>query len=132
MRHKPLAGSMVTSLVWGVCLFVLATLSYGQQTTADLILRNGKIVTVDSSFSIAQAVAVTGNQISAVGSDADVMKQISGIIQKYKFKPGEWIHFDNAVSFGGLADEVSVRHGKILFDELNRWELDKAAPNNPI
>ena len=171
-----------------ICSLVLATGWLAAQAP-DLILNNGKVLTVDSSFSIAQAVAITGNTITAVGSSADVMKlkgpntqvidlkgrtvtpgfmdthrhysadgtiegevertvfrvdwgavktkedvltQISQIIQKYKFKPGEWIHFSNSVGFMGLATPTTVLHGKILFDELNRWELDKAAPNNPI
>jgi len=38
----------------------------------DLILRNGKIVTVDRAFSVAQAVAIKGNTITAVGSNATV------------------------------------------------------------
>jgi len=162
-----------------------------QQQPADLILNNGKIVTVDKNFSIAQAVAVTGNTITAVGSDADVLKlagpstqvidlkgrtvvpgvmdthhhysgleyggklteperavyavdwrgvrtkedvlnQIKGFIDKYKFKPGEWIHFDNELTFQGEGNETTKLQGDILFNQLNRWELDKAAPNNPI
>ncbi len=41
---------------------------------ADLILRNGKIVTVDSKFSIQQAIAIRGGRIIAVGSDAAVVQ----------------------------------------------------------
>ena len=41
---------------------------------ADLILHNGKVVTVDKGFSIVQAIAVTGNKISAVGTDDAVLK----------------------------------------------------------
>src|SRR4030095_11003613 len=37
---------------------------------ADLILHNGRIVTVDSRFSVQSALAVTGNRLTAVG-DAD-------------------------------------------------------------
>ncbi len=37
---------------------------------ADLILRNGKIITVDVGFSIAQAIAIAGERIVAVGPDA--------------------------------------------------------------
>src|SRR5262245_10718507 len=40
----------------------------------DTIFYNGKILTVDSNFSTAQALAVTGTRISAVGTDADVTK----------------------------------------------------------
>ena len=39
--------------------------------TADLILVNGKIVTVDDRFTIAQALAIKGQRIVAVGSTAD-------------------------------------------------------------
>lgn len=44
---------------------------------AGLILYNGKIVTVDQGFRIAQAVAVKGDRIVGVGSDADVRKLAS-------------------------------------------------------
>ena len=37
---------------------------------ADFILKNGKVITVDANFSIAQAIAVAGERIVAVGEDA--------------------------------------------------------------
>ena len=37
---------------------------------ADLILTNGKIITVDPAFTIAQAIAIAGDRIVAVGPDA--------------------------------------------------------------
>ena len=43
-----------------------------QQAAPDLILSNGKIITVDERFTIAQAVAVRGNQIVAVGTNQDI------------------------------------------------------------
>lgn len=45
-----------------------------QQPAADLILTNGRIITVDAQFSIAQAVAVRGDRIVAVGSNADITR----------------------------------------------------------
>jgi predicted amidohydrolase YtcJ len=39
---------------------------------SDLLLRNGRIITVDGSFSIAEAVAIEGNRIAAVGRSADL------------------------------------------------------------
>jgi predicted amidohydrolase YtcJ len=39
---------------------------------ADVILTNGKVVTLDSRSAIHQAVAVTGERIAAVGSDAEI------------------------------------------------------------
>lgn len=41
---------------------------------ADFILRNAKVATVDAKFSLAQAVAVRGDKILAVGSNADIAK----------------------------------------------------------
>src|SRR5262245_40660707 len=37
---------------------------------ADLVLKNGNVVTVDAAFTIAQAVAIAGDRIVAVGPDA--------------------------------------------------------------
>jgi predicted amidohydrolase YtcJ len=39
----------------------------------DLIVHNGKVVTVDANFSVHQAMAVEGGRIVAVGGDADVL-----------------------------------------------------------
>jgi len=41
---------------------------------ADLILYGGKIVAVDSDFSVQQAMAVEGNRILAVGSNKDILR----------------------------------------------------------
>src|SRR5690349_7646902 len=38
--------------------------------SADLILRNGKIITVDRNFTIAQSIAIARDRILAVGPDA--------------------------------------------------------------
>ena len=43
------------------------------QRSADIILHNGQVLTVDASDSIQQAVAVRGETIQAVGSDGDVL-----------------------------------------------------------
>jgi len=45
-----------------------------QQAAPDLILSNGKIITVDERFTIAQAVAVRGDRIVAVGTSQDVAR----------------------------------------------------------
>src|SRR5439155_825228 len=44
------------------------------QPAADLILTNGKIVTVDERFTIAQAVAIKGDRIIAVGTNNDIAR----------------------------------------------------------
>jgi hypothetical protein len=54
-------------------IVVLSDIS-AQQPSPDLVLFNGKIITVDERFSIAQAVAVRGGQIAAVGTNQDVTR----------------------------------------------------------
>jgi predicted amidohydrolase YtcJ len=44
------------------------------QTAADTVLLNGKIVTVDDRFTIAEALAIKGGRIVAVGSNAEIDK----------------------------------------------------------
>ena len=39
---------------------------------ADIVLRNGKIATVNESFDFAEAVAISGDTIIAVGADSDI------------------------------------------------------------
>ena len=38
----------------------------------DLILTKGKVITVDSAFSLAEAIAVTGERITAIGGAAEI------------------------------------------------------------
>jgi predicted amidohydrolase YtcJ len=53
---------------------VLASQGLGA-TTADLILINGKIITVDAKDSIAQAIAISDGKIVAVGSNDEIQKR---------------------------------------------------------
>src|SRR5262245_20193208 len=61
--------SAAVAAVVGVVVFLQA-----QQPPADIILTNGKIITVDARFSIAQAVAVRGDRIVAVGTNQDISR----------------------------------------------------------
>jgi predicted amidohydrolase YtcJ len=45
-----------------------------QQAPPDVILTNGKIITVDDRFSIAQAVAIRGDRFVAVGTNQDITR----------------------------------------------------------
>src|SRR5678815_4766962 len=45
-----------------------------QAPPADTILTNGKIITVDDTFSIAQAVAIRGTRIIAVGTNQEITR----------------------------------------------------------
>jgi hypothetical protein len=45
-------------------------------TPADLVLTNGRVVTVDEATPEAQAIAVTGDRITALGSSADIKRYV--------------------------------------------------------
>ena len=67
-----------------VCLVVsfMATWSVDvrvqQRTPADRVLINGQVLTVDANDSVAQAVAISGGRIVAVGSTVDIRTWIGG------------------------------------------------------
>ncbi len=194
MRLKVLFGISIFLLVLVGFLTVSSHHVAAQEQKADIILHNGKIVTVDNNFSIAEAVATAGNKILAVGKNGDVLKlagpntqmidlkgrtvtpglidshrhmysaaeqtygglwgpedlhryivdwkgvsskgdvlnEVKAIMAKYKFKPGQWIYFANALPFMGDIDtQGTIEQARILYDELNQWELDKVTPDNP-
>jgi predicted amidohydrolase YtcJ len=64
-------------------LIALAALSVGAvrlvnaPAAPDLILYHGRIITVDATDRVAQAIAITGNTITAIGSDAEIT-QLAG------------------------------------------------------
>jgi predicted amidohydrolase YtcJ len=62
---------------WITGLVVIAgtvAILFAQPQAADVILSNGRIITVDNRFSIARAIAVTGERIVAVGPDQEVAR----------------------------------------------------------
>src|SRR5581483_797362 len=69
-------------LLWSISLLAAGSLAavlaprrvVAQEPRADLILHHAKVITVDKDFSIAEAVAVAGNKILAVGRNDEVLK----------------------------------------------------------
>ena len=59
----------ILSLSRVAAVVLVATGVSAQQGPPDIILSNGKIITVDDRFTIAQAVAVRGDRIVAVGTN---------------------------------------------------------------
>lgn len=60
-----------------ILLSLLTSLSCRHKAEADIILINGKIITVDSAFSVHEAIALAGDKILATGSDEEI-KSYSG------------------------------------------------------
>jgi predicted amidohydrolase YtcJ len=57
-----------------LCAVLLYACAMRAQQAPDLILSNGKIITVDQRFSIAQAVAVRGDRIVATGTNQEIAR----------------------------------------------------------
>jgi len=70
----PTAAFRARRCLVAVALAAAASSLFAQQPAPDVILTNGKIITVDDRFTLAQAVAIRGERIVAVGSDAEVAK----------------------------------------------------------
>ena len=62
---------MLRSLTVAAALLAIVSTAAAQH--ADVILHNGKVLTVDDNFTIVQAVAITGNKISATGTNEAVL-----------------------------------------------------------
>ena len=69
---KDLMAGVVSALLLVIAGLVGATAAWSQ--TADTVLLNGKILTVDNQFSIREAVAIRDGRIAALGSSADMRK----------------------------------------------------------
>jgi len=138
---------------------------------ADMVLINGKIITVDPKDRIVEAIAIYRNKIEAVGTNEEIKQLIGpntriidlggktvmpGIIDSHthpstiatrnlevdcrappitsikeilelvrakaaEFEPGEWVR-------GANFNDSKLKEKR----HITRWELDEAAPNNPV
>lgn len=73
-----LKGHKVRTLRPGILLPLMVSLCFAQQgkQAADLVLRGGKIVTLDAAKPQAQALAVRGDAIEALGTNAEIQAYI--------------------------------------------------------
>lgn len=69
---------MSLSKLAGAALGAIVTVhaAAAQQSRADLVLLHGDLFTVDSQHPRAQAIAVSGNRIAAVGTDAEIQQWV--------------------------------------------------------
>jgi len=79
MTFRALRRSAIAPLGVLACVFAAGYSPNPASATAppaDLVLRNGKIVTMDAKHPQAQAIAITGDKITAVGSNADIQQYL--------------------------------------------------------
>jgi predicted amidohydrolase YtcJ len=81
MRRTDRTEGAMNRLAWKtiviVVVFAIASsvsIAHAQQAAPDLILSNGKIITVDQRFTIAEALAVKNDRIVAVGSNQEIAR----------------------------------------------------------
>ncbi len=105
---------------------------------ADLILHNGKIVTVDRAFSIHQALAVKGDKLIQVGSNEDILQTrgpntalvdlagkmvLPGLIDSHAHPSDAcMIEFDHPVpEMGTIADVLKYIHERAMVLGPEKW-----------
>src|SRR5688572_16816954 len=100
--------------LFAALLLVVATVSSNQPAVepATLVLRNGKVVTVDDTMPEAQAVAIRGDRIAAVGSNAE--------IQRYVGPGTRVIDLAGRLAVPGLVES----HGHFMNFGLSKMTLD--------
>src|SRR5215813_991383 len=133
---RPIVSALLIATIAIVCGKAASA-----QTPADIVLLNGKVITVDDRFTIAEALAIKGERILAVGNNAHYMRaaeywhrevRLDGVTshrealdlirhKAAESKPGEWV-----VVLGGWSEEQFVDEPR----GFSRAELDGIAPNN--
>ena len=91
----------IYKIAWFLC-FVCLTGASGSYTQSlpDIILYNGKIVTVDGNFSIAEAVAIKSDLIQDVGTNSEILE--------YSSRRTKMIDLQGKTVLPGLIDQYTV------------------------
>jgi predicted amidohydrolase YtcJ len=121
MRNKLRASLVVALLSVGAAASVWPAgvpQAIAESLSADLILLNGKVVTMDDSDQVAEAVAIKGGRIAAVGSDATV-QSLAGRSTKV-------IDLAGRLALPGLVDAHS-HTGGVPPDYLDLFEVRSIA-----
>lgn|GEM_PF-4617494 len=98
-------------------LLIVPLLLHAQQQVADLMFINGKVWTVDKSKPSAEAVAVLGGKIIAVGTNAEVRRHRGSTTQVIDLKrrlmlPGFIDNHTHFMSGGFQLQSVDLRYAK--------------------
>ncbi|MFH0760025.1 MAG: amidohydrolase family protein [Bacteroidota bacterium] len=114
---------MKTGIVMGILVASGAMISCQRTQTVDLIIKNSRTYTVDSSFSIAESFAVHGDTIVATGTNREIARKYnSGRIIDLAGKPVYPGFYDAHCHFTGYADNMRKAdlRGTLSFEEVCR------------
>ncbi len=117
---------------------MVLTASCGEQQTADLVIVNGKVFTVDDKNPSAEAIAVKGEKIIYVGTTNEAKKMVKEGITNLIDAGGRPVFpgFNDAhVHFGPLdPDYIELRYttDPTVFTEKVRVQIEKSKPGQLI
>lgn len=102
---------------------------------ADLVLRNGKVVTMDEKVPEAQAVAVIGDTIAAVGTEADIARYVGAgtrviDLQGALATPGLIESHAHFIGVGDAARNLKLQNAA-TWDDIVRMVGEAAAKARP-
>jgi predicted amidohydrolase YtcJ len=125
----------LVSLLVAICCLAFVPRLPAQEKPADLIVVNGKVVTVDGRFSIAQAVAIRDGLFLAVGTNDEVRK-LAGAGTKTIDAKGRTVvpglietHVHATGASRGEAEQPFVQLASI--DEIKDWVRKRVASAQP-
>jgi predicted amidohydrolase YtcJ len=110
-------GSAWKTAVIGALFALMAPTSSldAQLPAPDLILSNGKIITVDERFTVAQAVAVRGDRIVAVGTTPEIARLAGSTTKKIDLK-------GKAVVPGLIDNHMHLLRAGATWTQELRWD----------
>jgi predicted amidohydrolase YtcJ len=119
-------------------VIMLIASSYTKKEKADLVIINGKVLTIDKDNPLAQAIAVKGEKIIAVGTTSEISKMIRKGFTKVIDADGRLVipGFNDAhVHFGPLdPDYIELRYttDPSVITEKVRKQVEKSKPGELI
>src|SRR5579885_1512529 len=120
-----------------IALLILSFPVFAAQTkTAEIVLFDGKVITVDKNFSIAQAVAIADGKLLAVGSNDEIRKLAGPDTRRIDLHGRTVIPglMDNHLHAAGGGPGVDLSQARTIQDVLNAIQarVQKSAPGDVI
>jgi predicted amidohydrolase YtcJ len=138
-RSPETLGALALFAVFGAASWARGQDGASAPTTADLVLVNGKIVTVDRSRPQVQALAAKGETIVALGSDGEVRRHVGSATRVIDLQgrlaiPGFIEGHGHFMSLGESLMELELRDARTWDEVVSRVEqaVAKAKPGDWI